>query len=779
MIIKTSIIMGYECNNNCRFCYCGDKRDKYKSMTTNEIKSELKNGRKRGSTFVDFLGGEPTIRKDLSELISYAKDIGYKTISVTTNGRLFSYKDFCENMIDAGLNSAVFSIHGHIPELHDYLTRSPGSFRQAIQGIKNIKKIKPDFYICTNTTIVKQNYRFLPQIAENNIKTGVDALEFIFVHPRGNALKNFDQIVPTLTEVEPFIPKTLKIGKKYNIKHFVFRYFPLCYMKGYEKNLSELTAKEIIQEQHIGPEFEDLNVEENRAKWGRIKGPQCKKCKFYNRCEGIFKEYAERRGFDELKPILSDGFNPMSIVKLKKDEILKTVSRGSKYFIKTKYVTKDAYTGGYHKYFKNLSLGRYKKNVFDNYEGWGGPRTWKFIFKHMAIAEKILSSERPVKVLDIGCSSGFMRKILESNTFKKENIYYYGIDAREKKLLSAISNVDDIESAASGNNITSVYINHDVRHGLPFKDKTFDFVISFEMTKYLKKNNVKNLFGEISRVLKPHGKFIYSTAGICDNKKMMNLVLKFKDKMKSFWYLDELKKTLAKHKLNVMKVYGSESNYDTIRKLLTDEDKKTFIKMDSFYPKEIVESIFGPLYPESTATKLFFITKGKVNLRTEIRKIFPNNNVKQLKHNGNSEIFTVDDKIVKYLSKHLLEKYIKIYKMLKEQTNIQIPRIFGIKESQMSENYIIIMEHIEGEPLILAWNRLSNNEKKDIITKIVNILKQIHLIRMNPCNLPVYMRIFHNVHHWKDELEIFLKNELNNNLTNKKINNALYNYFNS
>ena len=258
--------MGYECNNNCRFCYCGDKRGKYKSMTTNEIKSELKNGRKRNSTFVDFLGGEPTIRKDLPELISFSKKIGYKTISVTTNGRLFSYIDFCEKLINAGLNSAVFSIHGHKPELHDYLTRSPGSFNQAMTGIKNLKNIKKNFYICTNTTIVKQNFRFLPQIAENNIKAGVDALEFIFVHPRGNALKNFDQIVPTLTEVEPFIPKTLKIGKKYNMKHFVFRYFPLCYMKGYEKNLSEIVAKDIIQEQHIGPEFEDLNVEENRAK---------------------------------------------------------------------------------------------------------------------------------------------------------------------------------------------------------------------------------------------------------------------------------------------------------------------------------------------------------------------------------------------------------------------------------------------------------------------------------------------------------------------------------
>lgn len=303
MTIKTSIIMGYECNNNCRFCYCGDKRDKYKSMNTEQIKSILRAGRERGSTFVDFLGGEPTIRKDLEELIKYAKEIGYKTISVTTNGRLFSYRDFSEKMINAGLNSAVFSIHGHKSELHDYLTRSEGSFDQAVAGIKNLKQIKPNLYICINTTIVKQNFKFLPQIAEKVANLDVDGAEFIFVHPRGNALKNFDEIVPTLTEIRPYIPKTIEVGKRCGIKHFVFRYFPLCYMLGYENQLSELVAKDILQEQHIGPEFKDLEVEENRAKWGRVKGPQCKECKLNDKCEGIFKEYAERRGFSELKPI--------------------------------------------------------------------------------------------------------------------------------------------------------------------------------------------------------------------------------------------------------------------------------------------------------------------------------------------------------------------------------------------------------------------------------------------------------------------------------------------
>jgi MoaA/NifB/PqqE/SkfB family radical SAM enzyme len=301
--IKTSILMGYECNNNCRFCYAGDKRNKYRSDTTQRIKEKLERARERGSRFVDFLGGEPTIRKDIFEIVSYAKEIGFKTISITTNGRMMSYEDFTKKLVDAGLNSAIFSIHGHNAELHDYLTRSPGSFDQLCKGMKNFREAAPDGYICTNTVMVRPNLKHLPEIAENNIKLGTDGAEFIFPHPRGNAWKNFEEMVPRLEELLPYIRKTLFVGIQHDKKHFVVRYVPLCYLLGLENMLSEFKSKNRLHEEHIGPEFEDLDVEKGRAEFGRVKAPQCFGCKYFRVCEGIFKEYAEKRGFDELIPV--------------------------------------------------------------------------------------------------------------------------------------------------------------------------------------------------------------------------------------------------------------------------------------------------------------------------------------------------------------------------------------------------------------------------------------------------------------------------------------------
>ncbi len=302
MEIKTSIIMGYECNNNCRFCYDGGYKRTLPPMSTEQVKKELLEAMKRGSTFVDLLGGEPTIRRDIIPLVRYAKKLGFETISLTTNGKMFYYRDFAERILDAGLNSAVFSIHGHTPELHDYLTRS-NSYRYATQGLRNLKELSNDIYICTNTVIVKDNYRFLPQIADNNARLGADGMEFMFIHPRGNALKHFDEVVPTLTEIKDYLKPTVQAGLRHGINHSMIRYVPMCYMLFDLKHLSEFSTRGRMKEHHAGPEFRDLDVEKNRAKHGRVKGPQCRACKHFNICEGIFKEYADRRGFRELVPV--------------------------------------------------------------------------------------------------------------------------------------------------------------------------------------------------------------------------------------------------------------------------------------------------------------------------------------------------------------------------------------------------------------------------------------------------------------------------------------------
>ena len=50
----------------------------------------------------DVVGGEVTLRKDLTELVSYARELGFVTIQIQTNGRMFAYRQNCEELVAAG-----------------------------------------------------------------------------------------------------------------------------------------------------------------------------------------------------------------------------------------------------------------------------------------------------------------------------------------------------------------------------------------------------------------------------------------------------------------------------------------------------------------------------------------------------------------------------------------------------------------------------------------------------------------------------------------------------
>jgi len=306
-IKKTVIFAGYSCNNNCRFCINWDKRT-IPDRSTLEIKREIVGAKNRGSTYLEIIGGEPTIRKDILKLVSFAKEMGFKTIMMSTNGRVYSYKGFAEKMLSAGLNSIVFSIHGHTAKLHDSLTQSPGSYSQMKKGIENVReaagKLGLKISIGSNTCIVKQNYKYLPQVGRYIQSLGIDNAEFIFVDPNyGAAFRFFDKLVPRISEIAPYVQKCLDIGKKSKAGHWHIRYVPLCYFQDYLGQISELEEVKTFQTEHVAPDFYNPDAEKGRATIGRAKTEKCRGCKLYNICEGIWKEYLRHYGDGELQPI--------------------------------------------------------------------------------------------------------------------------------------------------------------------------------------------------------------------------------------------------------------------------------------------------------------------------------------------------------------------------------------------------------------------------------------------------------------------------------------------
>ena len=156
---RVDIKCGFDCNNRCRFCVQGDKRYEYPGKTTEEMKVVLADARKDTDSLV-FTGGEVTIRKDFPELVAFAKSLAFRKIQVQTNGRMLASRAYCEKLIEAGANEFSPAIHGHRPELHDWLTNAPGAFVQTVKGVKNLKDLGQT--VILNSVITRPNYRHLP-----------------------------------------------------------------------------------------------------------------------------------------------------------------------------------------------------------------------------------------------------------------------------------------------------------------------------------------------------------------------------------------------------------------------------------------------------------------------------------------------------------------------------------------------------------------------------------------------------------------------------------------
>ncbi len=298
---RVDIKVGFKCNNCCRFCVQGNKRDFCEDKTFEELKEILKSSRKNHNSVV-FTGGEPTLKDDLPDLVEYAKKLNFKKIQIQSNGRRFAYKDYCSELIRKGANEFALALHGPNEEIHDKLTNTKGSFRQTVQGVKNLVDLNQ--LVLINSVINKINYKYLPEMADLFIKLKVNHFQFAFIHINEiikNDPKLIEELVPRKSDVIPYVKEGLEKGIKAGIR-VATEAIPICFLEEHKEYISELGR--IPDGSIYDAERVIKNYEEHRRSEAKKKAEKCKKCKYYDVCEGPWREYPEIFGWEEFKPII-------------------------------------------------------------------------------------------------------------------------------------------------------------------------------------------------------------------------------------------------------------------------------------------------------------------------------------------------------------------------------------------------------------------------------------------------------------------------------------------
>ncbi len=126
----------WRCNERCVHCYL--EHDAVGEMTTEEIKDVIRQLAESGTFFLTISGGEPLLRPDCFEILEYARSLRFQT-RLKTNAVMIG-PEKAARLKKMGIEKVQISLYSHVAEVHDKITKLPGSFRRTINAIRLLRE---------------------------------------------------------------------------------------------------------------------------------------------------------------------------------------------------------------------------------------------------------------------------------------------------------------------------------------------------------------------------------------------------------------------------------------------------------------------------------------------------------------------------------------------------------------------------------------------------------------------------------------------------------------
>src|SRR3989442_99150 len=125
----------YRCNERCVHCYLD--HDDHGEMTTAEVKDVLEQLAEAGTFFLTLSGGEVLMRRDFFEILEHARRLLFN-VRIKTNGVMIRTQE-AQRLRELGVEQIQISIYSHRPEVHDAITKLPGSLKRSGAAIRFLK----------------------------------------------------------------------------------------------------------------------------------------------------------------------------------------------------------------------------------------------------------------------------------------------------------------------------------------------------------------------------------------------------------------------------------------------------------------------------------------------------------------------------------------------------------------------------------------------------------------------------------------------------------------
>ncbi len=171
----------YRCNLRCRMCNLW-KHSPKKEMGFKEVCKLIDDVKSAGTNAISLTGGEILLKKDIFDIVKYAKKRGL-TVNFSTNGSLVT-KRIAEKIAEAGPDSVTISLDGAKEKTHEKIRGVKGSYAKTIRGIRYLNNAcrNKNILIDIVTTISVINVEEVVDIVRLVKKLGIKSIGFIALH---------------------------------------------------------------------------------------------------------------------------------------------------------------------------------------------------------------------------------------------------------------------------------------------------------------------------------------------------------------------------------------------------------------------------------------------------------------------------------------------------------------------------------------------------------------------------------------------------------------------
>ncbi len=160
-IIRVMFELTYRCNFHCAHCYVPRIYRNRPELSTSQVFKVLDQLKAAECFYLGFTGGEPLMRSDAMDILSYACRAGFE-VALYTNGSLID-ADLARALARLRLNKIDITIPGFSSEVFDRVTASRGSRRKVFRAIELLRARRVP--LALKSCILADNEAEIPHIA--------------------------------------------------------------------------------------------------------------------------------------------------------------------------------------------------------------------------------------------------------------------------------------------------------------------------------------------------------------------------------------------------------------------------------------------------------------------------------------------------------------------------------------------------------------------------------------------------------------------------------------